>query len=58
MQIWIPQKLQPYVRMSPKSGLVPRSNMPPELQPLFEETRKKVEQSEQAYQKSLEDLIK
>lgn len=58
MQISIPEELQPYVRMSPKEGLVPRSNMPPELEPLFEETRKKVEKSEQIYQKSLEDLIK
>lgn len=58
MQISIPEELQPYVRMSPKSGLVPRSNMPPELWPLFEETRKKAEESERIYQKSLEDLIK
>lgn len=58
MQISIPEELQPYVRMSPKSGLVPRSNMPPELRPLFEETRKKAEESERIYQKSLEDLIK
>ena len=58
MQISIPEELQPYVRMSPKSGLVPRSNMPPELRPLFEETRKKVERSEKDNKKSLEDLIK
>lgn len=58
MQIQIPEELQPYVRMSPKSGLVPRSNMPPELRPLFEQTKKNVEKSQQAYQKSLENLIK
>ena len=58
MQIQIPAQLQPYVRMSPKDGLVARSNMPPELQPLFEEVRQKVAQSQQNYRNSLENLIK
>ena len=53
MQIQIPAQLQPYVRMSPKDGLVARSNMPPELQPLFEEVRQKVAQSKKNYIKSL-----
>ena len=58
MQIQIPGQRQPDVRMCPKDGLVGRSNMPPELQPLFEEVRQKVAQSQQNYRKSLENLIK
>lgn len=42
MQVKIPRELLPYVRMSP-SGLVHNDSLPKELEPLFEETRKKLD---------------
>jgi hypothetical protein len=53
----IPQELQKYVRMSKKDGLVHSDDMPLELMPLFEETKKIVIKAEQDRRSELEALI-
>lgn len=58
MTIDIPVELQPYVRMSVKQGLVARSNLPPELLPLFEKVRQSVLDAQTARKHQLEDLLK
>lgn len=58
MTIDIPVELQPYVRMSAKQGLVARSNMPPELMPLFEKARQSVLDAQAAQKRRLEELLK
>ncbi len=57
MMLRIPQELQKYVRMSNKDGLVHSDDMPLELMPLFEETKKIVIKAEQDRRSELEALI-
>ncbi len=57
MMLRIPQELQKYVRMSKKDGLVHSDDMPLELMPLFEETKKIVIKAEQDRRSELEALI-
>ena len=57
MMLRIPQALQKYVRMSKKDGLVHSDDMPLELMPLFEETKKIVIKAEQDRRSELEALI-
>ena len=57
MMLRIPQELQKYVRMSKKEGLVHSDDMPEELMPLFEETKRNVIKAEQDRKNELEALI-
>ena len=52
----IPSELLPYVRMSKKQGLVCSDDMPNELIPLFEKTKKVVDEQASARKKQLESL--
>lgn len=57
MLLRIPQELQKYVRMSKKDGLIRSDNMPDELKPLFEETRKSIISAEQERRNGLLKLV-
>lgn len=57
MQIQIPKELLQYVRMSKSEGLIHRPNMPEELIPLFEETKKIVQEKQQLNKTELERLL-
>lgn len=48
MQIRIPKKLLKYVHMS-KKGLTHSEDMPDELKPLFEKTKKEIEEIKAKY---------
>ena len=49
----VPNELLPYVRMSPKEGLVHAPDMPESLLPLFEKTRKEMRKAREAWKKEL-----
>ena len=57
MMLRIPKELQRYVRMSRKEGLVYSDDMPMELLPLFEETKRSLIRAEQERRNDLEKLI-
>lgn len=57
MQFSIPKELLPYVRMS-QHGLILRTDIPPELQELYEKTRGEIEKMQENRRSALEDLIK
>lgn len=57
MQFSVPKELLPYVRMSPH-GLIPRADIPTELQELYEKTRGEIEKAQENRRSALEDLIK
>ena len=52
----IPNELLPYVRMSKKQGLVHSDEMPNELIPLFEKTKKVMDEQASNRKKQLEAL--
>ena len=57
MQIQIPKELLQYVRMSKAEGLVHRPDMPEELFPLFEKTKKAILEKQQAQKDDLAKLL-
>ena len=52
----IPSELLPYVRMSKKQGLVCSDDMPGELIPLFEKTKKVMDEQASDRKKQLQAL--
>jgi hypothetical protein len=52
----IPNELLPYVRMSKKQGLVCSDDMPSELIPLFEKTKKVIDGQASDRKKQLQAL--
>ena len=57
MLIIIPEELQPYVRISPKSGLVHSDDLPDDLLPLFNKTKLLVKATQEQRQKELAGLL-
>lgn len=57
MMMDLPNELIPYVRMSKKNGLVHSDDMPESLGALFEETKRKMEESIAERNSKLEELI-
>lgn len=57
MILKIPTELQKYVRMNKIEGLVCSDDMPEELWPMFEETKKMVIETMEERRRELEALI-